>query len=1025
MPQAIYERSRSSRDRRDHRYDDEDLMMPVADDDYYRSRAHRDQVPQTSSRSHHRDADSPPRIVERHYVEPDRPRHSRARSPYPSDDRWQPREKVVAAPSRSSYTAVAYDRPHDDGYSRRVADEHYRAIPYPDDAWPPHPALKDREEYRSASANYASWDRHSTSYALPPDRDERLRDPHPQHPVSVPPNHSHSRRAYDHWPDEERLELAGVPVDRRVDSREWARRDLDMGPEPRYLPDHPPSRSADRGWEPRPSYHRDPSPQPSKIAEPKFAPGPRWKGDDTPSQGQSKNSGQNSWKGKGQYERKKKDRDHVGRKHGKTNDHEYRERDNGYQNKKSSAKSKNDRKSRKRRRSVSRSQSARSRSRSNSPVSYSHAQLSVTSSPKRRRKGSSSPDRSERNPRKHKGAVREPSPSSPPAKYIHPEEERGREQQRGSSQHTRSRSASRQRSRSPPSSPNHRARGRRDDDSTLTSRRKGRSRSSSRSRSPSSSPQTSLRQNGTNGASVKHRLPPSGPRAVDFRHAKIQRVESSLSTFSSRSNVAAAYQRRYLGGEPPPIAPRAEYPPPPHFASANAPITTKGMYPPPQIPSHPSPVAHDPRMMLRQTEGSTSVLSGPLPLSTRGGPSTAPIQPGSAMVKKWFPGDDEDSDSRPETPALNDMELRGGGKGFGIIPARSKHPSGRPKSPLGVYPPPSATSDPGKASRAIPAFVPSTAGSNRDPSSQPVETEKDGFPVTALREIKLLQSLSHQNVIFLHEMMVSKGNVYMVFDYMEHDLTGVLHQSQFTFTAAHLKSLCHQMLSGLAYLHHKGVIHRDMKGSNILVNSRGELKLADFGLARVFQKRRKNDYTNRVITLWYRPPELLLGATVYGPEVDMWSAGTIMLELFTKKPIFQGADEIHQLEVIYRILGTATPEIWPALTDMPWYELVKPTEIHKNYFRVAFQKYLSPAALDLAEGLLTYDPEKRATALEALNTPYFLEEDPPMEQPIGLAAVEGEWHELDTKRERDKSKKRRKPEGTAANGTEQVASAPG
>lgn len=117
------------------------------------------------------------------------------------------------------------------------------------------------------------------------------------------------------------------------------------------------------------------------------------------------------------------------------------------------------------------------------------------------------------------------------------------------------------------------------------------------------------------------------------------------------------------------------------------------------------------------------------------------------------------------------------------------------------------------------------------------------------------------------------GHVYMVFEYMDHDLTGVLSQTQFSFTPAHLKSLCRQMLAGLAYLHHKGVIHRDIKGSNILINNRGELKLADFGLARFYQKRRRSDYTNRVITLWYRPPELLLGTTVYGAEVDMWSAG--------------------------------------------------------------------------------------------------------------------------------------------------------
>lgn len=154
-----------------------------------------------------------------------------------------------------------------------------------------------------------------------------------------------------------------------------------------------------------------------------------------------------------------------------------------------------------------------------------------------------------------------------------------------------------------------------------------------------------------------------------------------------------------------------------------------------------------------------------------------------------------------------------------------------------------------------------------------MEGEKDGFPVTAMREIKLLQGLRHRNVMRLVEMMVSKGSVYMVSEYMDHDLTGVLAQADLKFTPANLKSLNHQMLSGLAYLHESGILHRDMKGSNILLNAAGELKLADFGLARTYSKRKREDYTNRVITLWYRGPELLLGETVYGPEVDMWSAG--------------------------------------------------------------------------------------------------------------------------------------------------------
>lgn len=174
-----------------------------------------------------------------------------------------------------------------------------------------------------------------------------------------------------------------------------------------------------------------------------------------------------------------------------------------------------------------------------------------------------------------------------------------------------------------------------------------------------------------------------------------------------------------------------------------------------------------------------------------------------------------------------------------------------------------------------------------------MEAEKDGFPVTAIREIKLLQSLDHPNVVKLMEMMVSKGrklyrigfsfpyllctsvvgHVYMVFEYADHDLTGILHHPNVNFSPANLKSLMLQLLQGLDYIHWRGVLHRDLKGSNILLSKYGDLKLADFGLAKFYAKGKRNDYTNRVITQWYKPPELLFGATAYGPEVDMWSAG--------------------------------------------------------------------------------------------------------------------------------------------------------
>lgn len=284
-----------------------------------------------------------------------------------------------------------------------------------------------------------------------------------------------------------------------------------------------------------------------------------------------------------------------------------------------------------------------------------------------------------------------------------------------------------------------------------------------------------------------------------------------------------------------------------------------------------------------------------------------------------------------------------------------------------------------------------------------MEGEKDGFPVTAMREIKLLQSLKHENVVQLHEMMVSKGLVYMVLEYGHHDLVGVLQQTQMKLQPQHLKSLSQQMLQGLAYLHFKSIIHRDLKASNILVNSAGQLKLADFGLARFYNKRRRLDYTNRVITLWYRPPELLFGATVYGPEVDLWSAGCIFLELFVKKPTFQGNDEIHQLEAIFQVMGTPSTEQWPNLPGLPWYELVKPSVSIENNFHSLFKSWLSPQAIEVAQKMLTFDPSQRVTASDALSHDYFVAEEPLPVSP-DLSTLEGEWHELEAKRAKKKRK---------------------
>ncbi|KAL7418346.1 kinase subunit of RNA polymerase II carboxy-terminal domain kinase I [Cryptotrichosporon argae] len=281
-----------------------------------------------------------------------------------------------------------------------------------------------------------------------------------------------------------------------------------------------------------------------------------------------------------------------------------------------------------------------------------------------------------------------------------------------------------------------------------------------------------------------------------------------------------------------------------------------------------------------------------------------------------------------------------------------------------------------------------------------MEGEKDGFPVTSMREIKLLQSLRHDNVVRLHEMMVSKGSVYMVMEYMTHDLTGVLAHPEIALDEANIKSLSYQMLAGLAFLHARHILHRDMKGSNILLSSAGELKLADFGLARVYHPRRRADYTNRVITLWYRSPELLLGETAYGPEVDTWSAGCIVLELFTTKPVFQGQDEIHQLDVIWAIMGTPDAAGWDAVNELPWYELVRPKARIEPSTEKAFAKWCNPKAIELVKGLLELDPRRRWQAGRALQAAWF-DDEPMMRKPDHLGSY-GEHHEMSSKIDRQR-----------------------
>ncbi|KAK0378669.1 hypothetical protein CLIM01_03962 [Colletotrichum limetticola] len=296
-----------------------------------------------------------------------------------------------------------------------------------------------------------------------------------------------------------------------------------------------------------------------------------------------------------------------------------------------------------------------------------------------------------------------------------------------------------------------------------------------------------------------------------------------------------------------------------------------------------------------------------------------------------------------------------------------------------------------------------------------MEGERDGFPVTAVREIKLLQSLRHTNIVQLQEVMVERNDCFMVFEYLSHDLTGILNHPSFTLDAAQKKHMTMQLFDGLDYLHKRGVLHRDIKAANILVSSDGVLKLADFGLARFYAKRHQLDYTNRVITIWYRSPELLLGETQYGPACDVWSAACVMVEIFTRHAIFPGdGSEINQLDKIYAVMGTPNKAEWPGLIDMPWFELLRPGYRRANTFPQKYQDRLPASAYRLLAAMFAYDPAKRPSAAEVLADEYFTTEDPPPQQAVELADLDGDWHEFESKALRRENERKEKEARRAA-----------
>ncbi|CAF0797862.1 unnamed protein product [Didymodactylos carnosus] len=250
-----------------------------------------------------------------------------------------------------------------------------------------------------------------------------------------------------------------------------------------------------------------------------------------------------------------------------------------------------------------------------------------------------------------------------------------------------------------------------------------------------------------------------------------------------------------------------------------------------------------------------------------------------------------------------------------------------------------------------------------------ISLNNEGIPSTALREISLLRELKHVNLIELYNIEIKKETqqLYMIYEYMEMDLYEYMKKYCQQLPENVSKSYLKQLLNGINYCHNNRILHRDLKPQNILINWNGYLKLADFGLGRQFQLPMRM-YTHEVITLWYRPPEILLNAQKYSTSVDLWSIGCIYVEITHNRPLFPGDCEIDQLFRIFRTLGTPDDNIWPDFSKLPDHKNVFPRWTPQNMKCILTE--MDDDAHDLIMQMLIYDPEKRIPAHKALEHIY-------------------------------------------------------
>ncbi|ODH47202.1 CMGC/CDK/CDK7 protein kinase [Paracoccidioides brasiliensis] len=258
---------------------------------------------------------------------------------------------------------------------------------------------------------------------------------------------------------------------------------------------------------------------------------------------------------------------------------------------------------------------------------------------------------------------------------------------------------------------------------------------------------------------------------------------------------------------------------------------------------------------------------------------------------------------------------------------------------------------------------------------------KDGLSVDAIREVKYLQELSHPNIIALHDVFSSKDqNLNLVLEFLPlGDLEMLIKDRNIQYGAADVKAWMGMLARGVFFCHENFVLHRDIKPNNLLIASDGEVKLADFGLARSFADPYAN-MTHQVITRWYRPLELLYGARQYSGAVDIWSSGMVFAELLLRVPFAAGNTDMDQISKIIGAFGTPTEDNWPGVTKLPNYVPLDEIQITPLQGRDFFMRQFptaGPLGADLLASMLKLDPRKRSTARQILQHPWWTAEPTP------------------------------------------------